>query len=156
VYRYNHSRRYVDLVLAIADAYLAGDYTEVPNGTTSTGFTLGTPPRVSNADHHVHHHHTRHHGHHSPTTSDNDQPTTGPTTGPATEPSTGPTGAPTHSPKPPTVTLPGDGPTVTVPTLPLPTPTILTRTEAVVQCLAQGLFTGTLAFDECVAELTGG
>jgi hypothetical protein len=46
---------------------------------------------------------------------------------------------------------------VTVPTLPpLPTPTILTRAEAVVQCLAQGLLTGTPAFNECVAELTGG
>ncbi len=40
VYRYNHSRDYVDLVLSIADAYAAGDYTAAPNGTTSsTTFT---------------------------------------------------------------------------------------------------------------------
>jgi membrane-bound lytic murein transglycosylase B len=157
VFRYNHSERYVDLVLAIENAYLAGDYTEVPNGTTSTGYTLGNPPLVGNGDHHGrHHHHTHHHGHHSPTTP-GDQPTTGPTAGPTTGPTSGPTSGPTQKPKPPTVTLPGGGPTVTVPTLPpVPTPTILTRAEAVVQCLAEGLLTGTPAFNECVAELTGG
>ena len=30
VYRYNHSQRYVDLVLAIKQAYLAGDFSSVP------------------------------------------------------------------------------------------------------------------------------
>jgi hypothetical protein len=35
VYRYNHSRAYVDLVLRIMEAYLDGDYTSVPNYTTS-------------------------------------------------------------------------------------------------------------------------
>jgi hypothetical protein len=35
VYRYNHSDDYVDLVLSIAAAYAMGDYTMVPNGTTS-------------------------------------------------------------------------------------------------------------------------
>lgn len=35
VYRYNHSEEYVDLVLSIRDAYLAGDYTQVPNYVTS-------------------------------------------------------------------------------------------------------------------------
>jgi membrane-bound lytic murein transglycosylase B len=155
VFRYNHSERYVDLVLAIEQAYLAGDYSAVPNGTTSTGFNLGSP-LVNNAAHHRHQRHaTRHghHGHHSPTSpSGDDQPTTGPTTGPTS----GPTGDPTHKPKPPTVTVPGGGPTVTLPTLPLPTPTLLTHAEAVVQCLAQGLLTGTPAFTQCVAELTGG
>ena len=157
VFRYNHSQRYVDLVLAIEQAYLAGDYSEVPNGTTSPGFTLGNPPRVSNAAHHRHAHHGRHHGHHSPTTSTgDDQPSSGPTAGPTTGPSTGPSGSPTHTPKPPTVTLPG-GPTLTVPTLPPVTPPpVLTHAEAVVQCLTENLLLGTPAFDECVAELTGG
>jgi len=157
VFRYNHSQRYVDLVLAIEQAYLAGDYSEVPNGTTSTGFDLGNPPRVRHGGHHgPHHRPTQHHGNDSPTTSGNDQPGTAPTSGPTTGPSTGPTGSPAPKPKPPTVTVPG-GPTLTVPTLPpVPTPTILTRTEAVVQCLAEGLLTGTPAFTECVAELTGG
>ncbi len=40
VYRYNHSDEYVKLVLSIADAYAAGDYTATPNeSTSSTTFT---------------------------------------------------------------------------------------------------------------------
>ena len=35
VYRYNHSQEYVDLVLRIMQAYTDGDYTSVPNNTTS-------------------------------------------------------------------------------------------------------------------------
>ena len=35
VYRYNHSKEYVDLVLRIMQAYMDGDYTSVPNNTTS-------------------------------------------------------------------------------------------------------------------------
>src|SRR5690349_12616534 len=33
VYRYNHSERYVDLVLAIMRAYADGDFSSVPNGS---------------------------------------------------------------------------------------------------------------------------
>jgi len=40
VYRYNHSKDYVALVLSIADAYAAGDYSATPNSSTSsTTFT---------------------------------------------------------------------------------------------------------------------
>jgi hypothetical protein len=40
VYRYNHSKDYVELVLSIADAYASGDYSATPNGSTSsTTFT---------------------------------------------------------------------------------------------------------------------
>ena len=40
VYRYNHSEEYVDLVISIMNAYLAGDFSSVPNGVaTSTVFT---------------------------------------------------------------------------------------------------------------------
>ena len=35
VYRYNHSQRYVDLVLAIMRAYASGDFSSVPNGSAS-------------------------------------------------------------------------------------------------------------------------
>jgi Transglycosylase SLT domain len=35
VYRYNHSTDYVDLVMSIAEEYALGNYTMVPNGTTS-------------------------------------------------------------------------------------------------------------------------
>jgi membrane-bound lytic murein transglycosylase B len=163
VFRYNHSQRYVDLVLAIEQAYLAGDYTAVPNGTTSTSFTLGEPPRVGHTGRHRHHHqrhHGHHHGHHSPTGNDpGSDPSTSPTGGPG--PTSGPTGG-NPKPKPPTVTIPGGGPTVTVPTLPtlppLPPPTILTHAEAVVACLAKGLVDNPLnpndAFDRCVYKLT--
>ncbi|MDQ6686178.1 MAG: lytic murein transglycosylase, partial [Actinomycetota bacterium] len=37
VYRYNHSRSYVDLVLRIMEAYSQGNYTAVPSGTYSGG-----------------------------------------------------------------------------------------------------------------------
>ena len=35
VYRYNHSERYVDLVLSIMAAYADGDFSSVPNGSAS-------------------------------------------------------------------------------------------------------------------------
>lgn len=48
VYRYNNSDSYVDLVLSIMNAYLDGEYTSVPNGTTAAGYlqpdTSYTPP----------------------------------------------------------------------------------------------------------------
>jgi hypothetical protein len=44
VYRYNHSQSYVDLVLAIMDAYLQGDFTSIPNGTVMAGQITKTPP----------------------------------------------------------------------------------------------------------------
>jgi membrane-bound lytic murein transglycosylase B len=47
VYRYNHSQSYVDLVLSIMEAYLAGDFTSVPNSTTSAGFFVPDPTPVT-------------------------------------------------------------------------------------------------------------
>lgn len=44
VLRYNHSPSYVDLVLAIMDAYLQGDFTSIPNGTVMAGQITKTPP----------------------------------------------------------------------------------------------------------------
>ena len=44
VFRYNHSQSYVDLVLDIMDAYLAGDFTSIPNGTVMAGTITKTPP----------------------------------------------------------------------------------------------------------------
>jgi len=41
VYRYNHSREYVDLVLSIMRAYAEGDYSSVP--TSTAGSTTFTP-----------------------------------------------------------------------------------------------------------------
>src|SRR3954447_9604365 len=44
VFRYNHSQSYVDLVLAIMDAYLQGDFTSIPNGTVMAGELTKLPP----------------------------------------------------------------------------------------------------------------
>jgi membrane-bound lytic murein transglycosylase B len=47
VYRYNHSQEYVDLVIAIMNAYMKGDFSSVPNGVaTSTVFTPSTGDAV--------------------------------------------------------------------------------------------------------------
>jgi len=43
VFRYNHSKSYVDLVLSIMNAYMSGDFTSVPNGTTSAGYFVPDP-----------------------------------------------------------------------------------------------------------------
>lgn len=45
VFRYNHSRAYVDLVLRIMEAYSQGDYTAIPSGTY--GGTVFTPSYAS-------------------------------------------------------------------------------------------------------------
>jgi hypothetical protein len=52
--------------------------------------------------------------------------------------------------------LPSILPTSILPTsiLPTPLPSVLTTSEAIVQCLAQGLLQGTDAFDQCVYDLT--
>ena len=44
VYRYNHSTSYVDLVMSIYNAYLDGEFTSVPNGTTSAGYLVPDEP----------------------------------------------------------------------------------------------------------------
>src|SRR3954468_4563295 len=45
VYRYNHSKSYVDLVLDIMDAYEQGDFNSIPNGTVLAGAPITkTPP----------------------------------------------------------------------------------------------------------------
>jgi membrane-bound lytic murein transglycosylase B len=157
VYRYNHSERYVALVLAIMQSYLDGDFTAVPNGTTSTAFSFGTPP-VTNASGHHPRHPGRHHRHHTPTSPATDGPTSGPTSGPTTGPTHGPTADPTSSP---TGGLPTSLPTLptSLPSsLPTDVPTILTQAEAIAQCLAEGLLDDPLdpsdAFDRCVFKLT--
>ncbi len=45
VFRYNHSRQYVDLVLRLMEAYSAGDYTAIPSGTY--GGTVFSPSYTS-------------------------------------------------------------------------------------------------------------
>jgi len=99
VYRYNHSQDYVNLVLAIMNAYMAGDYTSVPNSTSSSSyFPIDTGhSNVSDTSHQGHHNNT------IPPTQpgDNtpgDTPTDGPTTSPTHEPTQSPTSDPTQLP----------------------------------------------------------
>ena len=150
VYRYNHSQRYVALVLAIMQSYLDGDFASVPNGTTSTTFSFGTPP-VTASGHHTHR--GRHHAHHTPTTTTSG-PTPGPTSGPTAGPTGGPTADPTSNPTGGLPTLPTSLPT----NLPTDVPTVLTKAEAITKCLAEGLVDNPLdpsdAFDRCVYDLT--
>jgi transglycosylase-like protein with SLT domain len=179
VYRYNHSERYVDLVLAIMEAYLAGDYTSVPNATVAGGYLVPAPSRGGTGD-------TGGRGDgDGPRTpgptgggGDGPGPTDGGPDGPAPTPGT-PQPTPTPgTPQPaPTPGSPNPGsptpgsptpktPTSATPTLPVPTPTppaptptLLTEAEAIAACLAQGLVDNPLdpndAFDKCVDDLTG-
>jgi membrane-bound lytic murein transglycosylase B len=159
VFRYNHSQRYVDLVLAIEHAYLAGDFSSVPNGTTYAGYSFGTPPNTPG--HRRHHHHRRHHGghHHGhhPGGNPSGGPSTNPSGGPTTSPTTGPSGTPTTAPTDPT-SIPISLPTTLPTSLPTSLPTLLTKAQAVAECLAKGLVDNPLdpndAFDKCVYKLT--
>ena len=154
VFRYNHSASYVNLVLSIMRAYTSGDFTSVPNGTTSAGYFVPATPANNPG---VRHHQGQHQngtgggsgggGSTTPSTSTSNNPTT--TT-------------PTQTPSTPAGGGGGGTPNVPAPTVPpLPTPTTppadepLTHAQAVAQCLADGLITGTAAFDQCVAALTG-
>jgi membrane-bound lytic murein transglycosylase B len=152
VYRYNHSTSYVNLVLSIMNAYMDGDFTSVPNGTTSAGYLVPAPKApaapVRNAHHVKQQGGGQHNGGGGTTPS---TPTTQPTTAPATTPT-----APTNPPG-------GGGlPNNPVPTPlpPLPTPTqdpvdeVLTHAEAVAQCTKEGFTPLTAAFDKCVAGYT--
>jgi membrane-bound lytic murein transglycosylase B len=85
VFRYNHSRAYVDLVLRIMEAYSQGDYTAIPSGTY--GGTVFTPSNSATIK-------SRQHAskNNSTTTGGSTGGTTGGTTGGSTGGSTGGTG----------------------------------------------------------------
>ena len=160
VFRYNHSESYVDLVLSIMNAYLAGDFTSVPNGTTSAGYIVVDPQAQAPVK-------TRNggggngtnnggggngngtnnggNGGTTPPTDETPTPTT-PTQTPST-PGGGGGGGGGGTPNPP-------------PVPPLPTPStppvddVLTQAQAVAQCTAEGYLPGTQAFNDCVAGYT--
>jgi hypothetical protein len=143
VFRYNHSESYVDLVLSIMNAYLAGNFTSVPNDVLAAGVlvanpitvTVGTPGEVIEPD----------------------EPESTPgTTGGGNEP------APQN---PGGNDGPGDGdndgnvlPEIPVPTLPpLPSTNVepvdeaLTLVQATAQCVADGISElDVSAFADCV------
>ncbi|MEP9362414.1 lytic murein transglycosylase [Nocardioides sp. CN2-186] len=155
VFRYNHSAAYVDLVLSIMNAYLDGDYTSVPNGTTSAGYLVPQPAGFGGGQpaHHGPKHH--HPSHHQDTPSS--EPTTEPTTEPSDEPSSSPTSHPSHTGGP----LP-HVPSVSVPPLPStsvkPVDELLTKVQAIAQCTLEGYVDNILKsdddFDVCVYDYT--
>jgi membrane-bound lytic murein transglycosylase B len=89
VFRYNHSRAYVDLVLRIMEAYSQGDYTAIPSGTY--GGTIFSPS-YSSAIKTRQHQSKQHHG--SSSAGGATGGSTGGTTGGSTGGSTGGTDTP--------------------------------------------------------------
>ena len=87
VYRYNHSTSYVDLVMSIEQAYTDGDFTSVPNGTTSAGYLVPNPAPPAHAPTR---HQPKHPQHGQPGTS-----TGGTTSEPTEQPSSTPSAQPT-------------------------------------------------------------
>ena len=161
VYRYNHSESYVDLVLSIMNAYLDGEFTSVPNGTTSAGYLVPEPDSVAGAPtHHADHHGTRPGSH--PGSTDTDTETDSePTDQPSSEPTDEPSSEPTRNP----LDTGADGPKLPLPSIKLPTlpstsitpvDQILSRVQATAQCLLDGYIDNILRtddpFDQCVYD----
>ena len=150
VHRYNHSRPYVDLVLSIMDAYLGGDYTAVPNDTTSTSYFLDDvtgPQTVAGPGHHS-----------SPGQSATHAPTATP---PGSHHGPGPTAHPTAPPAPgptsiPTSTPPAPNPPDPVGTVTDTVDTVLTQAQAVAQCTLDGenALLDRAGWDACLYDYT--
>jgi membrane-bound lytic murein transglycosylase B len=163
VYRYNHSQSYVDLVLAIAEAYLAGDFTSIPNGTVMAGELVRTPPVL-----HVPGTPTKpdHAQISNPNSGSDDSPSTGggdssddapaPTSGGSTGGSGGGSGGGNGGGGGGGVHVPNTP--ITVPPLPStsvgPVDEVLTLAQATAQCLLDGFVDNPLVnndpFDQCV------
>lgn len=155
VYRYNHSSSYVDLVLSIMNAYMDGDFTSVPNGTTAAGMLVPQPNIESNNN--GGDNGTSNGGNHfTPAASGDSDGSSQP---PSNPPSSGPSNPP-NNPGPGTPNLPPVP--VTVPPLPstsiAPVDAVLTLAQAIVQCTLDGYIDNILSnndpFDQCVKNYT--
>ena len=167
VYRYNHSTSYVDLVLSIYNAYLDGEFTSAPNGTTSAGYLVpdepASPqqgPRDPAKDNG---------GGSGGTGGSSDGGGSGDDGGaeaPSEQPSQQPTQQPSQPPHPGAGPGIGDGHGLPVPTLPpLPSTSIepvdqtLSYVQAVAQCTLEGYIDNILRnddpFDRCVKHYMG-
>ncbi|MBB6627388.1 lytic transglycosylase domain-containing protein [Nocardioides sp. KIGAM211] len=155
VYRYNHSQSYVSLVLSIMNAYMDGDFTSVPNSTTSAGYFVPDPNAPTQP---VKNHHGNGNGNNTPGTGASQpsqpQPTEPAPSDPTTPPAPNPTNPGGNNPVPvPTPTLP-PVPTPTVP----PVDEVLTLAQAIAQCTTEGYVDNPLVdnddFDKCVAGYT--
>lgn len=138
VYRYNHSNDYVDLVISIMQAYMDGDYTSVPNGTTSAGVFLpsaagatAAPIRTGKGNKGRGNAVVRG-GTRTPSPTAKPTPTSSATPTPTPTPSPTPTKTPT---KQPTVPIPTSLPTTSV----TPLDETLTYAQALVKCASQGV-----------------
>jgi hypothetical protein len=155
VFRYNHSQSYVDLVLAIMDAYLQGDFTSIPNGTVMAGELTKAPPPLHVPGTPTHQNQADVKPHNSPATET-----------PVTTPTQSPTQAPTQAPSGGNGGNGGNGgggngvhvPNTSVSIPPLPTTSIppvdqvLTLAQATLQCTLDGLnqLTQPAAFQTCL------
>jgi membrane-bound lytic murein transglycosylase B len=166
VFRYNHSKPYVDLVLSIASAYLDGEFTSVPNGVTSAGYIVPPlPHQAAGPKAHAGSHGGKGKGGKGTGTGTGAKPGDTATGAPTAKPSTKPTGAST--PKPGTPSVPTGGPKLPLPTLTLPAlpstsvkpvDQLLTQVQARAQCLLDGYVDNLLKnndpFDQCVYAYT--
>ncbi|MGA8847656.1 MAG: lytic murein transglycosylase [Nocardioides sp.] len=157
IYRYNNSDAYVALVLSVADNYLQGDFTSVPNGTTAAGFLTPLPGFTVNGP-----------------KDTGPKPGTGPSsTSPQSSSSSGTDSDPAEEPSDDETSADGGDngprlpagpklPPVTLPALPetnvQPVDDVLTLAQALVQCTLDGLLDDPLStvdeFDQCVADYT--
>ena len=156
VFRYNHSNDYVDLVLSIMQAYMDGEFTAVPNGTTSAGVFTPDPtiPRTQPV---------RNTGGNQPQQAPQGN---GTTSAPAPEPEPAPEEE-TQAPVPTQAPTEDDEPVVKVPDVESPLPSTgdktvddsLTRLEATAKCAAKGVvdnpLTSTNELEACVQDLLG-
>jgi membrane-bound lytic murein transglycosylase B len=155
VYRYNHSQDYVNLVLSIMQAYAAGDYASVPNGTaSSTTFT----PYFSDSV--VSPHTSGHKSHKSGSTSNGGGSGSGGSSGGSSgggSTSTGGGGTPAV-PTPSPSTAPTDNPTKHVKKTTKPAvKTISAGAEAISFCTAQlaGITSDSTVINDCADQIAG-
>jgi hypothetical protein len=154
VYRYNHSTAYVDLVISIMNAYLDGEFTSVPNGTTSAGYLLPAEPKPPKDD-----------GKNDGKGNNNGGSNNNGGGQPTAEPTEEPNEEPNEQPSEPTNPGGGGGghlPSPSLPPLPStsipPVDQILTHVQAVLQCTLEGYVDNILKnddpFDKCVYDYT--
>jgi len=153
VYRYNHSESYVDLVLSIMNAYLDGEFTSVPNSTTSAGFLLPAAPEPPKDD-------GKNDGNGNPGNGGGQGDNGGTDNEPPTEPDQ-PDNEPDQPDQPDEPDTP-DLPEPSIPPLPStsipPVDQVLTHAQAVLQCTLEGHVDNILRsddpFDKCVYAYT--
>ena len=161
VFRYNHSKSYVELVLRIMAAYQSGDYTAVPTGTSGGSVfspSSSTTLRFAKAKAKAKKKQEQQSSSNSGSGSGSSSSGTGATGG------TGPVPTPSSAPTPRSSNPVGDATKATggvVPKIPTPKPSappVLSRAEALVKCAAKGLVDNPLKsddpFDKCVFDLT--